>query len=205
MRKLSLLLIAMFWLVVPAKGQQLLDPFSWKLKEENKKDQEYTTSIKLDIEPEWHIYSQEEADIELPPIPTELVFNNSPDTYELVGKTIEPDVEPEYDEVFEEYIVFFSDKVIFKQDIRVINPENLQIEVEMGFSACDDEKCLPPDSKMLAIGLDGGESEVVSESLSEEDIAKTDALVLDLNNPNDYRSAEEEGSSKGLKIGRASC
>src|SRR5699024_4137141 len=68
----------------------------------------------------------------------------------------------------------------------------------MGFSACDDEKCLPPDWKKLAIGLDGGEAKVVSESLSEEDIAKTDALILDLKNPNDYRSAEEEGSSKGL-------
>lgn len=198
MRKLSLLLIALFWLVVPTKAQEFFDPVSWKLEVEHKQDQDYTILIKVDIDDGWHIYSQEEADIEFPPIPTEFVFNHSPETYELVGKTIEPNIEPMYDEVFEEYIVYFSNQVLFKQDIRVINPEGLQLQVEMGFSACDDEKCLPPDWKTLAISLDGGGSEEVSASLSEDDIAKTEALVLDLKNPNDYRSAEEEGSSKGL-------
>lgn len=198
MRKLGMLIVALLWFIIPTTAQDFLDPVSWKLKIEHKEDQDYTILMLVDIESGWHIYSQEEADIEIAPIPTEFFYNDSPETYELLGKTVEPDIEPIYDAVFEANIVYFENQVVFKQDIRVINPENLQIEVEMGFSACDDEKCLPPDFKTLSIGLDGGESKTVDASLSEEDIAKTEALKLDLKNPNNYRSAEEEGSSKGL-------
>lgn len=198
MRKLSLLLIALLWFIVPAKAQEFLDPVSWELKIEHKQDQDYTISILVSIESGWHIYSQEEADIEIAPIPTAFTYNNSPDTFELLGKTIEPNVGPIYDPVFDANIVFFEDYAIFKQDIRVINPEGLQIEVEMEFSACDDEKCLPPDVKTLSIGLKDGKSKEIGISLSEDDIAKTEALKIDIKNPNNYLSAEEEGSSKGL-------
>lgn len=193
-----MLLIALLWFVVPTEAQEFFDPVSWELKIEHKKDQEYTILMLVDIDEGWHIYSQEEADIEIAPIPTEFLFNNSPETYELIGKTIEPDIDPIYDPVFEANIVYFENKAVFKQDIRVINPDGLQIEVEMGFSACDDEKCLPPDFKSLSIGLDGGESKAVATNLSEDDLEKTEALKIDLNNPNDYKSAEEEGSAKGL-------
>ncbi len=198
MRKLGLLLLALLWFIVPSKAQEFLDPVSWELKVEHKQDQDYTILISVSIEEGWHIYSQKEADIEIAPIPTDFSFNDSPDTFELVGETIEPDIEPIHDPVFDADIVYFEDHVVFKQDIRVINPEGLQIEVEMGFSACDDEKCLPPDTKLLSIDLEGGKSVEVGVSLSESDIQKTEALKLDLKNPNNYRSAEEEGSSKGL-------
>jgi len=198
MKKIGLLLLALLWFIVPSKAQEFLDPVSWDLKVEHKQEQDYTVLISVYIEKGWHIYSQEEADIEIAPIPTEFFYNDSPDTFELIGKTIEPDLAPIYDAVFDANIVYFEDHVIFKQDIRVINPENLQIEVEMNFSACDDEKCLPPDTKILSIGLKDDKSKEIGLNLTDEDIKKTEALVLDIKNPNDYRSAEEEGSSKGL-------
>lgn len=198
MRNFALLLLAMIWLVIPVQAQEFLDPVQWKLKVEHVKDDNYQVKITADIDAGWHIYSQKEADIEISPIPTTFDFNASSDTYELIGDTQEPDIKPIWDAVFEADIVYFDDRVTFIQDIRVINPEGLLIEVEIGYAACDDVQCLPPEVEVFSIGLDGGESQEVSADLTEEDIAKTEALLLDINNPNNYKSAEEEGSAKGL-------
>lgn len=160
--------------------QNILDPVDWEVTVEHTGGDDYVVVTKAIMEPGWHIYSQIEADVELPPIPTEFSYNAAPETYELVGGTQEPDVEPHWDPVFEADIAYFEGTAEFRQPIRVINPEGLSIEVEVYYSVCDDEKCLAPDIRTFKVGLEGAEAVAVTGEVTDEDRDKTNALIIDV-------------------------
>lgn len=200
MKKFVLFLILLSWFSVPVIAQDFLDPVSWDVKVEKEAGDLYNVIITAQIDDGWHLYSQEEADVELGPIPTEFAYNNSPETFELVGNTIEPDIEPFWDPVFEADIVFFSNVAVFTQQIKVINPENLKIKVEVYYSVCDDEKCLPPDTKELSVGLTGGAATEIVEQLTASDLEKTAALNADIKGLDAFKTDEEKETKGFLSI-----
>ncbi len=197
MKKIVVLFVLLGWFCSPVIAQEFLDPVSWDVKIENEADDLYNIIITAEMDPGWHIYSQEEADVELAPIPTEFAYNNSPETFELVGKTQEPDVKPFWDPVFEADIVYFGDKAVFIQPIKVINEENLKISVEIYYSVCDDEKCLPPDTKTFELGLTDGSATATTEELTEADLEKTAALTVDIKGKENFEP-DDEKSEKGF-------
>jgi thiol:disulfide interchange protein DsbD len=196
MKKLTVLFVLLSWFCTSVSAQEFLDPVEWDVKVEQESDDLYNILITAKLEAGWHLYSQEEADVELGPIPTEFAYNNSPETFELVGKTQEPQVAPFWDPVFEAEIVFFEKKAMFIQKIKVINPDNLKILVEVYYSVCDDEKCLPPETKSFEVGLSGGSATATSEELTEADLEKTAALTIDIKGKDQLISDDEE-SEKG--------
>ena len=103
-------------------NSQFTDPISWEASVEKENDSIYTLIFIAQLDQGWHLYSQKEAEIDIAPIPTAFTYNDSPETFELLGKTEEPDAEPVYDEVFEADITFFEGEVVFKQKVKVINP-----------------------------------------------------------------------------------
>lgn len=196
MKKLTVLFVLLSWFCTSVSAQEFLDPVAWDVKVEQESDDLYNILITAKIDTGWHLYSQEEADVELGPIPTEFAYNNSPETFELVGKTQEPEVDPFWDPVFEADIVFFEKKAVFIQKIKVINPENLKISVEVYYSVCDDEKCLPPDTKTFEVGLSGGSATATTEELTEADLEKTAALTIDIKGK-EQLEAQHQDSEKG--------
>nr|WP_232729183.1 thioredoxin family protein [Ulvibacter sp. MAR_2010_11] len=178
-------------------AQEFLDPVEWDVKVEQESGDLYNIIITAQLEDKWHLYSQVEADVELGPIPTEFTYNASPETFQLVGKTKEPDVKPFWDPVFEAEIVFFEKKAVFIQAIKVINPDKLKINVEVYYSVCDDEKCLPPETKTFELGLDDGKATVTSAELTEADLEKTAALSVDIKGKETFEPVEED-SEKGF-------
>ncbi|MFZ0490573.1 MAG: hypothetical protein WAM00_10025, partial [Salegentibacter sp.] len=66
-------------------NSQISDPVTWKASVEKENDSIYTLIFKATIDEGWHMYSQKEADIELAPIPTAFTFNDSIQSYQLVG------------------------------------------------------------------------------------------------------------------------
>jgi len=180
MKKLLLLAIAFFYFQAPLMAQEFTDPVDVEVTLQSDGGDRYTIVTKVIMEEGWHIYSQVEADVELPPIPTEFAYNASPETYELIGGTEEPKIKPHWDPVFEADIVFFEDQATFRQPIRVINAEGLKIQVDVYYAVCDDERCLAPETKTFEIGLGEKEATLASAEVSEEDIAKTAALTLDI-------------------------
>ena len=125
MKKLTVLFVLLSWFCTSVSAQEFLDPVAWDVKVEQESDDLYNILITAKIDTGWHLYSQEEADVELGPIPTEFAYNNSPETFELVGKTQEPEVDPFWDPVFEADIVFFEKKAVFIQKIKVINVKSI--------------------------------------------------------------------------------
>jgi len=201
MKKLMLFFFAVVALVYTAQAQEVLDPVSWDVSLEQKSDSNYIIKLKASIDAGWHIYSQEEAEIELGPIPTEFLYNHSDSTFTLVGKTIEPDIKPIYDPVFEADIVYFGDTAEFTQEIKVTNPDNLIITAEVYYTVCDDEKCLPPETKRFELDLNSGESSVAAGAeVTESDIEKTKALILDIKGKEKFETVEEKKEKSYLTI-----
>ena len=192
-----LLLLLSIFFSNSSLAQDYLDPVKWKVTVEKEKDNRYNILMTATIDEGWHTYSQKQFGEEFEgPIPTEFSYNDSETTFKLLGPTSEPDITPVYDPVFELDVVYFSDKVTFIQPIEVINSEGLKITAEVYYSVCDEEKCLPPETKTFELDLASGTSGVSSEEITSEDLDITVALTLDLKGMDRFEPAEKE--EKGL-------
>lgn len=181
-------------------AQVFQDPVEWKVTAEKQEGNIYNLLIEATLEEKWHLYSQEEADVELGPIPTEFTYNATETTYRLIGKTQEPDVEPFYDPVFEADIVFFADKATFIQQIEVIDMENPNVVVEVYYSVCDDKQCLPPEIKSFEVNLDSGTSNTTVAEITQEDLEKSAALTIDVKGQDTFKADNEEDEKSYLTI-----
>ncbi|RFN58006.1 protein-disulfide reductase DsbD family protein [Marixanthomonas ophiurae] len=198
MKKFLLLFISVFCLFNTLNAQ-VLDPVSWEVTIQQEKGDLYNVIMTATIEEGWHLYSQKQFGEEFEgPIPTEFAYNNTPETFTLVGETQEPDVAPIHDPVFDLDVIFFGNKATFIQPIKVINSEGLKVNVEIYYSVCDDEKCLPPDTKTFEVDLASGKSKKDLAEVTADDLEKTAALTIDIGNKDQYRTEQEEGSEKGF-------
>ncbi|MGB1451271.1 MAG: cytochrome c biogenesis protein CcdA, partial [Marinirhabdus sp.] len=127
-------------------------------------------------------------------------YNASPATYTLLGGTQEPGITPIFDAVFNLDVVYFEDEAVFVQPIKIADPEGLKIMVEIFYSVCDDEKCLPPETKTFELGLAPGSAKNATAELSEEDLQKSAALMLDIKNRDAFKSGANEAGSGMLTI-----
>lgn len=183
-----------------ASNSQFSDPVSWKASVEKENDSIYTLIFKAEIEPGWHMYSQKEVEMEIAPIPTEFTYDPSPETYELVGETTEPQVEPVYDKVFEADITYFEDEAVFKQKIKISDTSNVEVTAEVYYSTCNDTQCLPPDTERFSIMVgDSGESKVTAGftdlEITDKDKKLAQDLNLDLKGGENYQVENKEESS----------
>ena len=120
---------------------QILEPVKWTTAVEKISDTEYILVSKSTIDKGWKLYSQKVP--EDGPIPTEFIYN-VPDGVELVGKTSEEEGKEVEDKVFNMKIKFFKTSAEFRQHIKLSKSDISSITGEVGFMACDDEKCLTP-------------------------------------------------------------
>ncbi|NJY62925.1 DUF255 domain-containing protein [Salinimicrobium sp. CDJ15-81-2] len=177
-------------------GQGIEDPIEWEAAVEQENDSIYTLIFRASLEPGWHLYSQEEIDIEIAPIPTAFTYTEAPGKYELLGPTEEPDVPPLYDAVFEADITYFEDEAEFRQKIKVLDPKDLEITAEVYFSVCDDEKCLPPETERFNFSIEN--KEVVEGftdlEVSDKDQRLTEALNINVKGVGGVELEEEENN-----------
>jgi len=179
MKRIVSLIIVLF--VANMAYSQILDPAKWTLEVKKEEGTNYNVLLNGVVEAGWHLYSQQQFGSEDEgPIRTEITFNASDSTYILIGETKEPKVKPTFDEVFNLDVVYFEDEVQFTQQIEVINAEDLKIQVSVYYSVCDDKQCLAPELKTFEVDLNSGSAAAVNAEVSEEDLAKTAALTIDL-------------------------
>jgi len=196
MKKFVFFLSALFF-VQFSFSQEFLDPVKWDVSVEQESSNKYNILMTATIDEGWHVYSQKQFGEEFEgPIPTEFTYNASESTYKLLGATLEPEIQPIYDPVFELDVVYFSDKVTFIQPIEVIKPEGLKIIAEVYYSVCDEEKCLPPDTKTFEVDLASGKAETAEGEITEEDLEKSAKLTIDVKGSEKFEPAEEE--DKGM-------
>ncbi len=177
---------------------QTLDPIKWKASVEKESDDSYTLYFEASLDKGWHLYSQNEAESdEIAPTPTEFAYNNTPETYELIGETVEPKGIEKYDNIFEMNVKYFEDKVTFSQKIKRTDKNLKSIKAEVFFSVCDDEKCLAPETIEFDINLTGEASENKGDlsAITSEDQNKSEALHIDIKGKDVFPSEGVEKKS----------
>ena len=124
---------------------QIKDPVKFKYNINALANNEYEAVLTATIDKNWHIYSQD-----LPEdsgIPTEMKLT-SKDGISLIGKVQEIGKKhDEFSEAFGAQIVYYSDKVLFKQKFKLKNnakPANVTAEIT--YQTCDDRVCLAPNT-----------------------------------------------------------
>jgi len=155
---------------------QVLEPVTWASETEQLSENEWLLSFTATIEDGWYMYSQEETE---GPLPTYFEFQNQDRGYELVGTTSEPTVAPKYDNIFEMDVKKFEGFAVFKQKIKVTNPDINQFQVMVDYQVCDDEKCIPADYT-FSINLSGTEP-ATSEVAALDEKSKMLSQTLDIN------------------------
>lgn len=156
---------------------QILEPVKWESSVEKISDTEYNLVFTAKIEQGWYMYSQEEPD-GIGPLPTYFEYKDQKNNYKLLGKTIEPNVKPKFDKVFEIDVKKFSNSAKFSQRISLINEGLSSVEARVDFQVCDDAKCIMQD-KVFNLSLDG--SKIVVEAASIDDRSKKLSEELNLN------------------------
>lgn len=118
---------------------QLINPVKWKASIEQKSKTEFVLSFEGTIEKDWHVYSQFTP--EGGPLPAEFLFHDAKNNYELVGKATESKTKREFNDIFGVDEIFFSEKAVFTQTIKSINPQKEILQVELSYQVCK-ENCI---------------------------------------------------------------
>lgn len=177
---------------------QTLDPVKWKANVEKQTEGTYVLYFEATLDKGWHLYSQNEAEgDEIAPTPTEFTFNNTPQTYTLVGETNEPSGIEKYDNIFEMDVKYFEDKAVFSQKIQLVDKNVKQVNAEVFFSVCDDERCLAPETVQFNINLEGEAIENTGDldSITTTDQEKSKALHIDVKGWDIFPSEDTEEKS----------
>ena len=169
---------------------QILDPVSWETEVLQQNDTTYQLIFNAALEPGWHLYAQEDYGDE-GPLPTSFYFEESPD-FNLLGTTQESEGTELFDKVFQMEIKYFADQAIFKQQIVVPEGAQLVVNAEVEYMVCDDERCLPPETKQFNIPIGGAETSEAKVEVTGADLEKTKALKLDLKGSKDLQLEEEK-------------
>lgn len=189
-----LTIVLLFFVTITSKAQ-ILEPVKWQTSVEKLSDTEFNLITTATIDKTWHLYSQEEVD---GPIPTEFTYDISTGDFELIGKTQEPNVAPVYDKIFQIDIKYFSDKAVFKQKIKLLNPDVITINGMVFFSVCDDEKCLAPEEVKFVYDLTGASSQNTNNTVASVDArsqAMSDALNIGVTGWEKYKNEDVKEKS----------
>ena len=148
MIKKSALLVVLFTFVSAACLCQILTPVKWQFGSKKIDDKEAVIFVKATMAKGWHIYS-----LNVPeggPIKTAIDFK-SDGAYSLIGKTLEPKPNMNYEKVFEMDVPYFDREVVFQQKVALHKQGEVKVKGVVAFSACDAERCLPEDEVEFVI------------------------------------------------------
>jgi thiol:disulfide interchange protein DsbD len=131
------LLFTLCTFLVFANGfSQILDPIKWKSKTEKISETEFNLILEGKIDAGWHLYSQFTPDGG--PIPLGIQYAECAGNYKLVGKTKESKTKKEFNTVFEVDEIFFENKVVLTQKVKILNSNIKSIKVAIDYQTCKD-------------------------------------------------------------------
>ncbi len=174
------------------------EPVTWKTSVEKLSDTEYNLTIKATIQENWYLYSQQKADAEIAPIPTEFTFTNQENNYQLTGSTQESKPKTKFDKVFETQLSLFEKEAIFTQKIKVRNAAFSIVVASVLYQACDDKKCIYREEELL-FSLDGTQANLPQKEIDKNSLQLSNQLKLPLKNPElAVTAVEQSDQQKGL-------
>ena len=182
--------IVLFFTLAVGFPQTEDEPAIWSYEVEKLNDSIYELTFKGDILEGWHVYSQHYPDGGA--LPSEFTFEKAGVDYELIGEAIEIGTVTEYSDIFELEEIFFKNKALFTQKIKVLKPELSQINVNLFYQICK-ELCMNKD-EFFAISLNGEATVIEEKTIDAHNTALSDELLLDLK----YKELLQEGNETSV-------
>ena len=151
MKKIISLFLAAAFCFFNFAFAQPKDPVGWTYEAKKKDDKTYDLVITATLPKPWHIYSQNTGDGG--PIATSITFNANP-LITKIGKIAETGkLVKTYDQNFKTNVLYYSDKVVFTQTIKLKTAAKTSVTGKVEYMVCNDEMCLPPTKKSFTIKL----------------------------------------------------
>ena len=175
MKDLKLVLSTLFLFIITIFNAQIKNPVKFKFDVNPVGKDEYEAVLTGTIEDKWHIYSQD-----LPPdsgIPTEFKIT-SKQGIQLIGKVQEIGKKhDEFSEAFGAQIVYYSNKVVFKQKFKPKDASKpATITAEIMYQTCNDRVCLAPNTLEFEKQIEGSKTAVAQE----EKVEKTKDTIYEV-------------------------
>ena len=172
---------------------QILDPVDFSTSTEKISDTDYYLVVTATIDEGWHLYAQYIP--EDGPIPTTITLENNSNDFQLIGKPLEDKGHTSFDKIFEMNIKYFENTATFKQRIRLLTNDKIDINGEVEFMACDDGQCTPPSFKDLNFSLQG-KAGVLATDTEIEKIIKENSITEKKNETLKVTPKKDTSSSK---------
>jgi thiol:disulfide interchange protein DsbD len=172
---------------------QILDPVDFSTSTEKISDTDYYLVVTATIDEGWHLYAQYIP--EDGPIPTTITLENNSNDFQLIGKPLEDKGHTSFDKIFEMNIKYFENTATFKQRIRLLTNDKININGEVEFMACDDGQCTPPSFKDLNFSLQG-KAGVLATDTEIEKIIKENSITEKKNETLKVTPKKDTSSSK---------
>lgn len=131
---------------------QNLNPVTWAFNSKKTGENLYEIQIVATIQHGWHLYSQFQPSDAIAQ-PTSFIFNKNP-LIDLDGKVKEEGKMMKFkDEKLGVSANQYSDKVIFKQKVKIKGKAKTNVTGKLEYQTCNDERCLPPKTINISIAL----------------------------------------------------
>lgn len=143
LRKLAAMLFVLFlsWSISLGQMPSVSDAIKWQHNVEKVSESEVDLVFSATISQGWHLYG---TDVTGGPQPTVLILDKLVGG-ELVGKLTGPNnLIEKYDPNFGAIIGFYEGTPVFRQRVRVLDPQAFALEGALKYMVCNDETCLAP-------------------------------------------------------------
>ena len=135
-----------------AQNPYAQSPVSWNFSSKKVSDKTFEVHLTANIQPGWHLYSQEQPDDAIA-IPTSVKINNNP-LLKLDGKVKEVGSMEKYkDKILGISAHQYSKTVDFIQLVKMKSNAMTNVSGSVAFQTCDDKKCLPVKTVNFNIAL----------------------------------------------------
>lgn len=149
--KKFLLFVAFNSLLALGAISQNLNPVKWTFEAVDAGNQEFDLILTAQIDKGWYVYSQKLPDDG--PIPTSISLMST-EGITLLGEAKEEGHKKEgRDEMFDMYIVKYSDSLKLSQRIKLASGVK-KVSGSVTFMTCDNNRCLPPKDVLFSLELD---------------------------------------------------
>jgi thiol:disulfide interchange protein len=188
MRKSSVLLFLLLFVVSLATQAQLLTPTTWKFqpsKDEVKIGETVELHFNATIQKNWYLNSND-FDEDLGPLLTEVEFIPHK-SYKLVGRLIPVNPTKKYDEIWEGEVSIFKEHGKFIQKV-IILEENPQIKGKIEFQSCTDVdgRCVNGKEnfsflvRATSVGLNAEEEQESKSEINEQSVPSGNGVIESL-------------------------
>jgi thiol:disulfide interchange protein len=131
-------ILSLFLILLSFHGlsAQIVKPVKWVQHLEKISVNEFNVVMEAQIDNNWHMYSQFTPDGGSSPMTID--YKNQKDNYQLIGKTTESSTKRLYNDIFNVDEIFWEQKAVLTQRIKIINPKFLQIDAIIDYQVCKD-------------------------------------------------------------------